>query len=56
VKANALPYGDKYEVLREHLDDETAALGIVRSTSPKLVADDVRCLLPLYRVLAGTAT
>jgi hypothetical protein len=26
VKRNALPYGDNYEVFREHTDDETAAL------------------------------
>jgi hypothetical protein len=33
VKANALPYGDNYEVLREHLDDETAALVYVDGPS-----------------------
>jgi hypothetical protein len=33
VKRNALPYRDNCEVLREHLDDETAALAYLDGPS-----------------------
>jgi len=33
VKRNALPYRDNHEVLREHLDDETAALAYLDGPS-----------------------
>ena len=33
MKRNALPHGDNYEVLREHLDDETAALAYLDGPS-----------------------
>ena len=43
MKRNALPYGDKYEVLREHLDDETAALAYLEALQlPSVPRSDVQ--------------